>query len=165
MGAPDMAMVPIAGFDGYFITKDGRVWSERQRGHWLRPSRGDKGYMTVGLRKGAERHRLFIHRLVAEAFLPNPNKLPQVNHKDEDKANNRLENLEWCTAGYNSNYGTRNARIQKPIINLDTGDRFASVSEASALTGISTSSLCGALKHSNGRKTAHGYRWAYESEV
>lgn len=61
------------------------------------------GYQHITLKRGKELS-CKVHRLVARAFIPNPNNLPQVNHKDEDKTNNRVENLEWCTANYNTSY-------------------------------------------------------------
>ena len=64
------------------------------------------GYLRVGLSKCGESKHHFVHRLVAEAFMPNPYSLPYVNHKDENRGNSRLDNLEWCTQKYNSNYGT-----------------------------------------------------------
>ena len=64
------------------------------------------GYKTVTLRKNGKGKFIYIHRLVAEAFIPNPNDLPEVNHKDENPANNCVDNLEWCTHIYNGNYGT-----------------------------------------------------------
>lgn len=71
------------------------------------------GYANVILYKNKKRKTFSVHRLVAEAFIDNPNDLPEVNHKDEDKLNNQVENLEWCTPKYNSNYGTRNKRIKE----------------------------------------------------
>lgn len=72
------------------------------------------GYRTVMLYKGSRIKKLCkVHRLVAEAFIPNPNCLPMVNHKDEDKANNKVSNLEWCDCKYNNNYGTRNERMSR----------------------------------------------------
>ena len=69
--------------------------------------------MTIQLYKDGRYHHYGVHRLVALAFIPNPDNLPQVNHKDEDKTNNNVDNLEWCTAKYNSNYGTKNQRVNE----------------------------------------------------
>lgn len=71
------------------------------------------GYQRVLLCLYGVHHHFMVHRLVAQAFIPNPDNLPEVNHKDEDTQNNRVENLEWCTAEYNSNYGTLPKRISK----------------------------------------------------
>lgn len=71
------------------------------------------GYLYITLNQNGKRKTFRVHRLVAQAFIPNPNNLPQVNHKDEDKTNNVVENLEWCDARHNSNYGTRNKRISE----------------------------------------------------
>ena len=70
-----------------------------------------RGYLQVSLIKNHKRYYFSVHRLVAMAFLPNPDNLPQVNHKDENPLNNNLFNLEWCTAKYNCNYGNRNSKI------------------------------------------------------
>lgn len=78
---------------------------------------GKHGYVECTLRD-SKRTRLYkVHRIVAEAFIPNPKKLTSVNHKDENKTNNSVSNLEWCTCSYNSNYGTRNERIKSSISN------------------------------------------------
>ena len=69
-----------------------------------------QGYKIVTLRKDKKNHTKTVHRLVAQAFLPNPNKLPCVNHKDENKQNNVIDNLEWCSYSYNLNYGSRTIR-------------------------------------------------------
>ena len=102
----------IKGYEGlYQISNLGRVHSYYKR-DILEPKE-DKGYLRVGLYKNGKRKPYSIHRLVAEAFIPNPNNYPQVNHKDEDKSNNRVSNLEWCTAKYNINYGTHNKRMSE----------------------------------------------------
>ncbi len=82
---------------------------------YIKKQQTDKyGYSRVML-YGAKPYKKFVsvHRLVATAFIPNPNNYPQVNHKDEDKKNNNTANLEWCTCEYNNNYGTRNRRLSK----------------------------------------------------
>ena len=75
------------------------------------------GYLYVGLWKENTLIKKRVHRLVAEAFIDNPDNKPQVNHRDEDKTNNCVENLEWCTAEYNLNYGARNERAAKTLTN------------------------------------------------
>lgn len=99
-------MKDISGFEGsYAVTKEGRVWSYPKNtkgrshcGKFLKPSTNGKGYLRVFLGdKNSGYRRYFVHRLVAEAFIPNPRKKPQVNHKDRDKHNNAVSNLEWCT--------------------------------------------------------------------
>ena len=71
------------------------------------------GYRLVGLSKNGILKRFQVHRLVAQVFIPNPYNLPMVNHKDEDKSNNRVDNLEWCDAKYNIHYGTRSDKVKK----------------------------------------------------
>ena len=96
----------VIGYEGlYEVSNTGNVRNVK-RNTLLRLSK-NQGYIQVWLYKNGIRAGLKVHRLVAEAFLPNPDNLPQVNHKDEDKTNNRVENLEWCTAKYNTNYGHR----------------------------------------------------------
>lgn len=77
--------------------------------------RDNKGYCEVALWKNSSRKLYMVHRLVAETFIPNPNCLPQVNHKDENKKNNRVDNLEWCTQAYNNMYGTRIDRVKRSL--------------------------------------------------
>lgn len=71
------------------------------------------GYKTVMLYIGRNKKLFKVHRLVALAFIDNPNNLPMINHKDENKANNNINNLEWCDVLYNNNYGTRNKRLSE----------------------------------------------------
>ena len=77
----------------------------------MKNQKDSRDYFQVGLSKDGERNFFLVHRLVATMFIDNPNELPQVNHKDEDKTNNHVENLEWCTQEYNNSYGTRIERI------------------------------------------------------
>jgi len=100
-------MVDVIGYEGlYAVTQDGKVWAYQNRlhkGKFLKPSL-KKGYPFVCLCKGSKIVQKTVHRLVAEAYLPNPDNLPQVNHKDSNKENNNLSNLEWCTASENKKH-------------------------------------------------------------
>ena len=120
---------PIVGYEGlYEVSNTGRVRSldryvkcdyEKYRlhkGKVLSPGKDKDGYLSVVLSCNGKHKKIAVHRLVAQAFIPNPDDLPIINHKDEDKTNNRVDNLEWCTVKYNMNYGTRNIRIRETAI-------------------------------------------------
>lgn len=104
----------IEGYEDYFIYEDGRVFSTKSD-KFLKHNISSCGYPSVELFNNEGSARKTIHRLVAEAFIPNPNNYPQINHIDENKLNPSVENLEWCTAKYNMNYGigakTRHSKI------------------------------------------------------
>lgn len=161
---------PIAGFEGlYEISNFGNVKSlcaGRWKSVMMRKPVSDKdGYLTVNLKKGGKYVCAKIHRLVAKAFLSNPNGYPQVNHMDEDKANNRVDNLEWCSCEYNNTYNDRQKRFYKPVIQLsDDGKeirRFESVNAAAEYIGINPASISAVL--SGRRFKTGGFRWQYQS--
>ena len=116
-------MQEITGFPGYFVTEDGRVfsyWNRRGTLDYGRNARELKqravngNYLQVCL-YGEKRKLKLVHRLVAETYLPNPDNLPQVNHKDEVKDNNHINNLEWCDNQYNCEYSHAKAhKIKTP---------------------------------------------------
>ena len=95
----------IRSFDRYVKYSNGRI--HLHKGKVLSPIKDKDGYLQVNLCYNGKIHQIKVHRIVAQAFIPNPNNLPQVNHKDEDKTNNSVDNLEWCTVKYNNNYGSR----------------------------------------------------------
>ena len=114
---------PVVGYEGlYEVSNIGRVRSldrfyyRLHKGKVLSPTKDRYGYLTVTLNCNGKSKTIKIHRLVAQAFLPNPDNLPQVNHKDEDKTNNNVDNLEWCTAKYNVNFGTRQERYRNTML-------------------------------------------------
>lgn len=164
----------IDGFDGrYKISDNGRVMSfTRNKTDGIEKQQFIyKGYLFVSLQKknGKSRNYL-VHRLVAQAFIENQFHYPQVNHKDENKLNNNVENLEWCTNEYNSNYGSRNKRVSEGNKRYEKRchkveriypkkEVFYSLREAEKKTGISRFRITVALKK-NGI-TSDGSHWAY----
>lgn len=139
----------------------------------LSPGLNKSGYLTVVLYKNGKGKSFLVHRLVAEAFLPNWFDYTQVNHIDEDKTNNNVDNLEWCDHNYNCNYGTRNKRAaeklsnredcSKPILQLTkTGElvrEWPSIHEAGR-NGFEISNICYCCK---GNRNHHkGYIWKYK---
>lgn len=100
----------IMGFNGYQVSNLGRVRSLKTY-KILKQTTNSQGYKTLGLCKRSKISTFLVHRLVADAFIPNPDKLPCVNHKDENPSNNCISNLEWCSYKYNINYGTCIYRI------------------------------------------------------
>ena len=97
----------------HYLSCYGKPSQRLAEGKLIRPGISHDNYMSVALTFNGVSKSFSVHRLVASAFIPNPNNLPQVNHKDENPANNRADNLEWCTAKYNSNYGTRLQKLSE----------------------------------------------------
>ena len=153
----------IVRYEGeYAITRDGRVWSYKSN-KFLKPMLDKDGYHKVNLCKDKKMKTFRIHRLVAEAFIPNPKGLPQVNHKDENKSNNCVENLEWCDAKYNMNYGTRNERaakkLSKPVYCEELDRVFDGSRQAARELGLHNSNIISCCKGKY--KTSGGYHWKY----
>lgn len=138
-------MTDIKGYEGlYAITTCGKVWSYRSK-RFLTIGKHSNDYYAITLCKNGEKKRYLIHRLVAEAYLPNPNNLPQVNHKDEDKSHNYTNNLEWCDAQYNNSYGTKGERSAKKngktVYCVELDKTFESTQQAGRELGISASHI------------------------
>lgn len=133
----------------YQIQKGGELTPMNYKGRILGTSM--KGYPTVSLSKNNVINVRCVHRLVAEAFLPNPNNLPYINHKNEIKTDNRVENLEWCTQQHNVNYGTsrKRASLNNPLKRgcLVDGIFFHSISEAERYLKCPKNALFQVFKH------------------
>lgn len=166
----DYLIKDIKGYEGlYKVTNDGRVYSVRKK-DWLLPS-STGGYMIVNLWKDGTARAFRVHRLVAEAFIPNPHNKPQVNHLDENPSNNRMENLEWATAEENIQWGTRTEReIQtkrkkaRSVLQFTKDGKFikewSCANEAIVALGYKTDKIGYCCK--GARKTFMGYIWRYK---
>ena len=173
---------PIKGYEGIYEVSDlGRV---RSLPRMLTDSKGRrhpvpmkmlkmhdrKGYDSVTLQDMGRKAIMSVHRLVAMAFIPNPDNLPVVNHRDENPKNNQVSNLEWCDISYNTRYGTGVERAQakhvyhrKAVEQLTKDGQhvatFKGVKEAARATGADASVIVRVCKGRN--ETAGGYRWKY----
>ena len=134
----------------------------------LKTRKTSDGYLLVTLYKDGKMKTYYVHRLVATAFCENPEGYTEINHIDQDKTNNKVDNLEFCSRSYNINYGTRNKRIAeklgKPVIAIDkrTGLilEFPSALEAERETGIANGSIIQCCKGK--RNSAGGFYWMYK---
>lgn len=136
----------------YTITKDGRVLNKF--GKELKPGMSKKGYKYVILSNGKHQKGIAVHRLVAQTYLPNPNNLQQVHHKDGDKTNNNVENLEWID--YKEHLTVHKS---KPVYCVELNRVFNSLLEAAEYTNTFDMSIGRCCRGK--RKTAGGYHWEY----
>ena len=187
---------PVKGYEGLYevssegnvrsldhvstFTKDGKQGTALRKGRLLKPVKRQHGYLGVMLYgKGGHKTRGFktfaVHRLVAEAFIPNPNDLPEVNHIDEDKTNNRVENLAWISHIDNTNFGTtqrrrsekiRNNKKSRPVSQFAKDGKcvctYPSLGEVKRQTGYSGGNVWRALQKGT---HAYGFIWRYASEI
>lgn len=176
----------VVGFEGYYEVNN--LNKVRSIDRYVEHPRGDlklkgrilkqqidrNGYLFVSLCKNGKAKHYFVHRLVAEAFIPNPHNLPMVNHKDENPLINRPENLEWCDVKYNNNYGTRNKRsseskingkCSKPVLQYDLQGNFIkewpSMMEAER-NGFNSAHICLSCQNKPNHKTHKGFIWKYK---
>lgn len=145
-------MKQIKGFANYYITEDGKVWSNNINGY-MKYSKNGSGYLFVQLFSEAVRKKpARIHRLVAEAYIPNPNNYEQVNHKDGNKENNSVINLEWCSATENVRHAWASGLCEhlrkrivetkiKKVLCVETGKIYNSATEAGLSIGMRKTSI------------------------
>lgn len=168
---------PVKGYEGlYEVSNKGNIkslnYNKTGNEKVLRPADNGRGYLYVVISKNGERKNMLIHRAVAEVFLENPYNLPQVNHRDEDKTNNSVENIEFCSCKYNLEYSKVSQKAvevtSKPVIQFTKDGRFVSeyknIREAERYTGIhhnQISRCCLGRKH---YKSAGNYKWKFKDE-
>jgi hypothetical protein len=170
----------VRSFDKYVLcTSNGVEMNILHRGKILKPAKRRHGYLAVMLYgRGGHKTRnckqFSVHRLVAEAFIPNSGNLPEVNHKDECKTNNCAENLEWVTRLENVNYGTAKTRRAKKAVNgkksvaiqqfTKDGElvkTYPSLAEVHRQTGYGQANICRCAQGSKQYSHAYGYVWRY----
>ena len=158
MNKEQLELKDIPEFAGlYAATADGRIYSYRRK-RFMKICNGNKGYKQVCIQVGKKAHMRYVHRLVATAWLPNPDNLPEVNHKDEDKSNNDISNLEWCTRRYNLQVSSVGFKL-RPVRCVELNKDFESLTDAAKFAGVSVAAINDAVK---GRiKTSGGYHWEY----
>lgn len=148
----------------YEISNYGRVKSYKRdkiNGKLIKLQTNCAGYVQIQLFNPYIRKwkKTGVHRLVVETFISNPENKPQVNHINENKTDNRVDNLEWTTAKENANHGTRNEKISKKVRCIETDKVYYNLGQASKELNISQASISMAC---NGRrKTAGGFHWQY----
>jgi hypothetical protein len=176
----------IPGYEGFYqassfgrikslkrIRKNGKGACYEQRERILKTHISPNGYSQVTLSKLGKLKQANIHRLIAMSFIPNPKHLPEINHRNENKQDNCISNLEWCSRSYNNNYGTRNQRTgvanSKKVFQFDANGNLihAYQSAHAAIKAVkskigrgSLDCICKVCR--NERKRAYGYIWSYE---
>lgn len=179
----------ISGYgDRYMVSNIGRVKTKEftytihgkikiKSEHIIKTIIRKDGYCKVNLGGYGKQKTLNLHRLVAIAFIPNPQNLPCINHKDENPSNNTVENLEWCSYKYNNNYGTfkekhsiafRNyPKFSKPIVQMTMDGQdiqeFPSIAEAARQLNGNYVNIAEYLREPNKRNHAYGYKWRYKN--
>ena len=150
-------MKDVKGYEGlYAVTSCGKVWSYKRQ-KFLEPQLNENGYWRVCLYKDRKEKKYMIHRLVAEAYIPNPNNLPQVDHIDENKTHNYINNLQWITNRDNCRKSHNKTILQYTI----EGEFVRKWSSATDVGREAQSNIWYCL---NGRtKTAYGYIWKYKN--
>ena len=160
---------PIKDFENlYEISNLGRIKSLYfNKEKILKPRLTLDNYYQIDLCKNKKIYKKYIHRLVAEAFIPNPNNLPIINHIDENSKNNVISNLEWCDSKYNNNYGNcknkiseaNSIKINQYDLNGNFVKQWLGINNASRCLKINKGNICMCCKGK--RNNAGGYIWRY----
>lgn len=158
----------IEGYEGlYKVSNLGRVkslnYNHTGKEKILRPKKERNGYLRVNLYKNGKNKMFTVHRLVAEAFLENPDNLPQINHKNEIKTDNSVNNLEFCTSHYNMTYKDKHLRIAKKVGCFRDGKliKIYPSLHSVELDGFYECSVCRCCLNRYGYKSSGGFQWNY----
>ena len=164
--------ISIKGFDGYYVSNNGTIKSTlngKEHIMKLKLNRKKNGYYIVGLRKDGKTYWKTVHRLVAEAFLPNLNNYEEVNHKDENKLNNNVDNIEWCSRKHNMEMWSKNNFVHKPVKHHEEVyqydndwnliKKWKNCSKAGEVLGIARQAISRACVHGY---RAGKYRWSHK---
>lgn len=162
---------PIKRYEDLYLVSNYGMVKNRITSNLLKIRYTKGGYARVNLSRCQNLETFLVHRLVAEHFLPNPNNLPEVNHINEDKTDNRVDNLEWCDRSYNVNFGTRVQRqrekVSKPVtqysMNGEPIGYFDSTVQAGKQTGVNNHRIADCCRGT--RKSAGGFKWSYRKKV
>lgn len=169
----------IVNYEGFYqVSNLGRVRSLDRydnrgifhKSQIIKPKEHPRGYYGISLWKEGKQSQFLVHRLVAQAFIPNENDMPDINHRNENKTDNRADNLEWCDKEYNNNYGQHHEKhnsaigwYMRSVIQLssdgETIATYPSVSEAARSIGVSAKAIRLCISGKN--KKCGGYRWKY----
>lgn len=157
----------IKEFPNYSVSNTGKVINIK-RNKLMSIYKKENGYLVVKLSRSNQSFEKRVHRLVAQAFIPNINNLPHINHKDENPTNNNVDNLEWCDNQYNNTYGARCERqakkLYKPVIQYDKNMNFIaeypSINAAGESCNIKPFNISNCI--SGRQKTAGNYIWKYK---
>lgn len=184
--------MPVMGYEGYYeVSNFGNIRSldrtytnrcgvtKKKKGRLLKLSSDQRGYKICGLYVNGKGKSVRVHRLVALNFIPNPHNLPEINHKDEDKTNNYVGNLEWCDSKYNKNYGTWRKKLSRSqsisnsyatkVVAFDKKDRvigtFDSIVNASRTLNVSADSISRSCNHTKRFRYVKGLYFRKQKEV
>ena len=160
----DVEMRDIPGYEGlYAATSDGRIWSHKKQ-RFMTATGSEGCYRIVCLSKDGKAKSLFVHRLIALTYIPNPDNLPQVNHKDKVKDHNWADNLEWCTAKYNLSFSSVGSKEWKPVYCVELNKTFRSIRAAARELNICQPNISTCLS-TGGTYPVGGYHWKYAKDI
>lgn len=154
--------VEIKEYNGYYIASNGKIYNKR--GKELKPSSNSKGYKFVSFSRNGKTKNEMLHRVLAKCFIPNPNNYPQINHKDGNKTNNSLSNLEWCTPSQNVQHAWDNGLAllpNKPVICLNTGIVYKTARKAADSLNFYSPSAITACCLGKRKSAYKGCLWRY----